>query len=445
MKVAILGFGLQGRSAYDYYHQRGDQLTICDQKDNLETPPPADRQLGADYLKDIDRFDLLVRTSSMPPEEIVAAGGGDQSILAKLTTTTNEFLKRVQTPVIAVTGTKGKGTTSLLADALLTAAGLKVCLAGNIGIDVLSRLDEANQADVVVLELASYQTVDLRYSPEIGVILRIAPDHLAWHGDFDRYVQAKAQLFAHQRPTDKTIYFLGDPISTRVAAGTRSGKVGYAVDDRPEARVKIKDDQIYLGDKPLLPVKELDLVGRHNWENACAAIAACEDFLPTTDKYKVIADVLRRFPNPENHLEFIGKIEGVSYINDSSATSPLAAQAALEAVPEPKVLIVGGRSKGIPPDDLLAAILEAEIRHLIAIGPEGPAIARLLRAKSPQFSLDDSCQTMMEIVRSAAAKAKAGDAVLLSPGYAATHPPFGNFSGRARQFKAEVARLGSAD
>ena len=441
MKVAILGFGLQGQSAYKHYRDLGCQLTICDQKETLNKPPGADLQLGSGYLQNLNRFDLLVRTSSLPPPEIVSANGNDQTILEKVTTTSNEFLKQTQTPVIAVTGTKGKGTTCLLAKELLEAAGMEVCLVGNIGLDALSFLNEARQADVVVFEIASYQTVDLNYSPQIGVALKIRPDHIDWHGDFENYLIAKAQLFVHQKAGDKAVYCINDLNSVRAVERTKAAKIGYAADGDSAARVAIRDRQVCIGQKALMPVEQLALTGQHNWENVCAALAACEDFMLGSSGQKAMVDVLRRFANPENRLEFVREINGVRYINDSFATNPQAAQAALQAVAGPKILIAGGQDKGIFMEEFFESILAADIKHLIAIGPAGSDVVRFLRSRSAGFSIEEGCQTMDEIVRNAIGKASAGDTVLLSPGYAATYATFGNAVIRANKFKEAIAGL----
>ena len=440
MKIAILGFGFQGQNAYKYYQRLGYQITICDQRPVLDDPPEADFQLGEHYLQDLDRFDSLNRTSSLSPDKIVAANHGDRAILEKVTTTSNEFFKQVKTPIIAVTGTKGKGTTCLLLQALLEAANLKVCLMGNIGFDALGFVAEAQQADVVVFEIASYQTLDLRYSPRVGIALNIAPDHINWHGGFANYVRAKAQLFAHQKASDKAVYFMANPYSCQIVERSPALKVGYAVDNNPQAQVRIDNDCIYIAEELLMPTKELALIGHYNLENVCAALAACQSFLPPASATETMVNVLRRFKNPANRLEFVCELKGVRYINDSFSTNPHATQAALASIKEPKVLIIGGQDKGIDMEDFLESLLKTNIKHLIAIGPTSSQIAEFLQAKSPSFSIEHSCQTIDEIVQNAASKARAGDVVLLSPAYA-SHAYFGNASVRARQFKEAIARL----
>jgi len=206
MKIAILGYGSQGRAAYEYWRD-GNEITICDGNSKLELPTDVNTQLGADHLKGLERFDLLVRSPIVHPRAIVAANSPD--ILAKVTTVTNEFLRVCPTKnVIGVTGTKGKGTTSTLIALMLEAAGHRVHLGGNIGIPPLDMLkNDIQPDDWVVLELANFQLIDLQHSPRIAVCLMVVPEHLDWHTDPAEYFAAKTQLFRWQTAEDFAIYF----------------------------------------------------------------------------------------------------------------------------------------------------------------------------------------------------------------------------------------------
>ena len=185
MKIAILGYGLQGKSAYEFYNSPDNDITICDPvlPDNL--PQGAKTQIGENYLKRLDAFDLIVRSPIVHPRDIVADNSPE--ILEKVTSNTNEFLKQCPTKnVIGVTGTKGKGTTATLVAKLLEGLGLRVHLGGNIGTPPLDLLkDNIADDDWVVLELANFQLIDLKYSPHIAVCLTVEPEHLDWHSDVD--------------------------------------------------------------------------------------------------------------------------------------------------------------------------------------------------------------------------------------------------------------------
>ena len=206
MKIAILGFAGQGQSSYDYWNKKGNQITVCDQSPEVELPKDVTARLGRDYLRNLDDFDLLVRTPALHPRHIVAENS--PKILDKVTSNTNEFFKVCPTKnIIGVTGTKGKGTTSTLIAKILQKAEHTVHLGGNIGTPPLDILKDIKKDDWVVLELANFQLIDLKYSPHIGVCLMVEPEHMDWHTDYEEYVAAKQQLFMNQTKTDKAIYY----------------------------------------------------------------------------------------------------------------------------------------------------------------------------------------------------------------------------------------------
>lgn len=201
MKIAILGYGIQGRSAFEYWNRDGNDITICDRNDDLKVPEHIKSQLGQDYLSNLDRFDLIVRSPNVHPKDIASANS--LSILDKVTTPTNEFMKVCPTKnVVGVTGTKGKGTTSSLITTILEMNGKTVHLGGNFGISPLDLLKKGiNAEDWVVLELANFQLIDLKIDPHIAVCLMIAPEHLDWHTDMDEYVNLKARCLSIRNPT----------------------------------------------------------------------------------------------------------------------------------------------------------------------------------------------------------------------------------------------------
>ena len=441
MKVAILGFARQGVSAYNYYRARGAQLSICDKRQQLDSPPEAaELRLGNDYLKHLDQFDLLVRTPALPPREIEKANPGVPDILERVTTTSNEFFKQVKTPIIAVTGTKGKGSTCLLSQAILEAAGLRVSLLGNIGVAPLDKLEEAQAADVVVFEIASFQTMDLSYSPPVGVCLKMAPEHLDWHSDYQEYLQAKAQLFAHQSPSDKAIFCWDNQGSEQVVSQAKGHKLGYSVEAQPKAYVFIRDGLIYLDSDQVAKTSDIRLLGKHSHQNVCAAIAATYDFLPPATAKAAIAEALNKCRGFPSRLEPIAKINGVTYINDSFASAPEASIAALAAVKGAKVLIVGGHDKGVDMQPFVAKILTSNVKHLITIGATGEKIAQLVNQQKPEMSISKDLASMEAIVANAAEHATDGDTVLLSTG-SASFGMFKDVFDRAEKFKQAVAQL----
>ena len=440
MKVAILGFGIQGRSNYRYYKDLGAQITICDQNEDLtELPAAVKTQLGENYLQNLSRFDVLVRTSSLKPRLIQAANPENVHILDKITTASNEFLKLTTTPTIAITGTKGKGTTSMVLEAICQVAQIKSVLLGNIGTPPLDLLKDAQGADLSIFEIASCQTIDLRYSPPIAVCLNIFPEHLDWHLDYDDYINCKAQLFKYQQKTDLAIYNLGDLNSKKIAKNGRARLVSYNAANE-KADVHIKNGSIRAFNETVARTSDIKLLGQHNQQNVCAAIAALLSFKNTDDIKKAIPLALRQISGFPSRLEKVRVWREITFIDDSHSTTPESTIAALAAITDWKILIAGGYDKKVDLTNLARKIVDSQIRHLILIGETAPTLYKLLGAHRASFSIDLDCRTMPQIIDSALSKARAKDTVLLSPG-CASFGLFKSYADRSRQFQAVVHQL----
>jgi UDP-N-acetylmuramoylalanine--D-glutamate ligase len=434
MKVAILGYAEQGRAAYEYWGKQGHELTICDMDDQLRIPDGAQAKLGFDYLKDLDQFDLLVRTPSLHPRDIMAANPESPDILDKVTTVTEEFMKVCPSRnIIGVTGTKGKGTTSTLIAKMLEAAGHQVHLGGNIGIPPLDMLKNGiRPEDWVVLELANFQLIDLKTSPHIAVCLMVEPEHLNWHSDMQEYIAAKQQLFAHQSPEDIAIYFADNENSQTVASVSPGTLIPYFA--TPGAT--IDNGAISISSQEVCRTEELKLLGKHNWQNACAAVTAVWQI---TQDIEALRSVLTTFTGLEHRLEFVREVEGVSYYDDSFGTTPETAIVAIEAFPGPKVVILGGSDKGATYEKLADAVMSNDVRAAIVIGETGQAIKHALE-QAGFGNIIEAGSTMTEIVTAAKNQAEPGDVVLLSTG-CASFGLFKNYKDRGEQFKSAVNQL----
>lgn len=452
MNIAILGYDRQGRSAYEYWNKPGNTITICDQNYIEDTPAGATTKFGGDYLNDLYKFDLIVRTPGLHPQEIVDNNQEDPEILKKVTTNTNEFFKVCPTNrIIGVTGTKGKGTTSTLIATFLQAAGYTVHLGGNIGIAPLDLLkDNIKPDDWVVLELANFQLIDLKYSPHIAVCLMIVEEHLDWHQDMYEYIESKRQLFAHQTIKDIAVFNARNDYSQEIADASPAYQIGYEVPDEgtdPENKTGayIDGHHICFEGEKLCSIKDVALPGRHNLENVCAAIAAVYPLI-TAQKHphKIIETVLKSFTNLPYRLQTVATVNDVAYVNDSLGTTPETAIAAIQAFPQPKVMILGGADKGVSFNNLAQAIPQTKIRHVIIIGQTGPAIASLIKRYDPQGVIATTFMgenvTMAEIVQAAAKHAQKGDVVLLSTG-CASFGIFKDYKDRGDQFNQAVQAL----
>jgi UDP-N-acetylmuramoylalanine--D-glutamate ligase len=432
MKIAILGYDVEGRSSYEYFAaQGGHELTILDQKTDVELPPGVDSVLGENYLDDLDRFDLIVRTAGLPPSQILENNPG---VANKITTHINEFFKASPTGnIIGVTGTKGKGTTSSLIAKMLEADGKQVELGGNIGTPPLSFLSELTSDSWVVLELSSFQLIDLRQSPHIAVCLMITPEHLNWHPDINEYTEAKSQLFAHQTQADLAIYFAENELSTLIAGSSHGQKIPYYTP--PGAW--LNDGQVTIDDQVVCSVDELKLLGRHNWQNVCAALTAVWQVSKNTEAFR---SVLTTFTGLPHRLELVREFDGAKYYDDSFGTTPETAMVAIEAFSQPKIVILGGRGKGVPFDDLARSVAGDEsVKSVVTIGEAGPEIADKLRENGFQKIILGG-PTMGKIVEQAREQAAPGNVVLLSPA-CASFDMFKDYKDRAEQFVKAVQAL----
>ncbi len=430
MNVAIVGYGVEGQANYEYWKRLGANITICDENAALEVPADVITQLGVDYLQNLGRFDMMVRTAGLNPHKIIAANPG---IELKITTAVNEFLRACPTRnVIGITGTKGKGTTSTLVAKMLEASGRKVFLGGNIGLSPLTFLSEITPGDWVVLELSSFQLYDLQRSPHIGVCLMVVPEHLNWHSGMDDYIIAKSQLFAHQLPSDVAIYFADNETSHRIASASPGKKITYFA----EPGAYVADDHIVIDNQQICHVDELKLIGKHNWQNACAAATV---FWQVDNDVQAIRSVLTLFSGLEHRLELVRDVEGVKYYDDSFGTTPETTIVAIEAFTEPKVLILGGSDKGISFTELAEKVASSNIRHVVTVGDTAATIEGELRtAGYGKFSRGGV--SMPDIVKAASEHAQKGDVVLLSPG-CASFGLFKDYKDRGYQFKLAVGAL----
>jgi UDP-N-acetylmuramoylalanine--D-glutamate ligase len=432
VKIAIIGYGLEGKAAYEYWKDQGS-ITVCD-VNPIDVPSGVQVQFGSDYLKGLSSFDLIVRSPVIKPREIAEANGGDE-ILERVTSNTNEFIRVCPSQkIIGVTGTKGKGTTTTLIAKMLEAMGEKVFLGGNIGVPALDLLKQnISGNDWVVLELSSFQLIDFHYSPRIAVCLMVVPEHQDWHLDVEEYYSAKSSLFARQNPEDIAIYCALNSNSKQIASVSKGHKIPYL---EPPGAVVVDDAFISIDNLKLCSVSELGLRGKHNWQNVCAAITAVWQ---VSKNPEAIKSVLIGFTGLEHRLEHVADINGVGYYDDSFGTTPETAMVAIEAFSEPEIVILGGSDKGASYDELAKTVSENNVATVLLIGNQGPAIESALRNRG-YTNMVHGGSSMQEIVRQAQSLAKPGYVVVLSPA-CASFDMFKNYKDRGNQFKQAVREL----
>jgi UDP-N-acetylmuramoylalanine--D-glutamate ligase len=403
-KVAILGYGIEGQDAEKFLKSRGADITILDKKDD------------ANYLDELSRFDIIVRSPGVYrflPKIIEVERNG-----IIITSAVKIFFENCPGKIIGVTGTKGKGTTSTLIYEILKAAGHKVYLAGNIGKPMLELLPLLDNKSYAILEMSSFQLIDMNVSPHIAVVLNITTDHLDWHKDREEYVNAKKNIVSHQTPNDFAVINVEYETPRSFAKITR-GKV-----------VEFSKDKLDIEFK-----KGLLLRGEHNLENIAAA-AAVGRILEINDNK--ILDVVRSFKGLEHRLELVDGINGVTFYNDSFATGPQPTIAAIKSFTEPETLILGGSDKGLDYKELREEIEKRNnVKNLILIGEMGEKIGDGIEDKN---IVNLGKVSMTQIVRKAFEVTSKGGVVILSPA-AASFDMFENYKDRGDQFKNAVEYL----
>jgi UDP-N-acetylmuramoylalanine--D-glutamate ligase len=437
MKIAILGYGLEGQAALNYFNKFDNSITICDQDLNLPRVEGVEYCLGGSYLNNLDVFDLIIRSPGINPEIIYEANKTLDH--TKITSGTNIFFEHAPTKnIIGVTGTKGKGTTSTLIYKMLLEIGKNAYLAGNIGKPAISLLSENLKSDdFVVLEMSSFQLTDAKYSPHIAVCIMITQDHLDWHGKIEGYLEAKKSIVRYQNKDDTVIYYAPNDKSTSLAELSVGERIPYF--EKPGAM--ISDNRIVIDNQVVCDVGEIGLIGEHNQQNVCAALTCVWQISKDKEAY---ARVIKSFTGLKYRLEFVRERNGIKYYNDSFASDPDASSAGIKAIRAPKVVIVGGYDRMLDLKTLVDAIIEEDKKgllvKLVIIGASGKRLARDLDESNFRDYLLTESKDISEIISIATTFAKDGNAVLLSPGFA-SFDMFKNFEERGLAYAEAVNKL----
>lgn len=443
--VAVMGIGVSNRPLIQLLLERGVDVTACDKKDREALGDIAGEleakgcrlHLGEGYLEGLNQ-DLIFRTPGMRPDlpgltAAVARG-------SKLTSEMEVFFQVCPCPMIAVTGSDGKTTTTTIIAELLKQAGRTVHLGGNIGHPLLAEAGTIAPEDVAVLELSSFQLMTMTQSPHIAVMTNLSPNHLDVHKDYAEYIAAKANIFTHQTAQDIAV-FNADNDETLALSAKAPGRV------RLFSRKREVDDGVFLRgtaviarsngqERTVMDTGDIKLPGVHNIENYLAAIAAVDGLMPDD----IIQDFARTFGGVEHRIELVRELDGVRWYNDSIASSPSRTIAGLRSFPEKVLLIAGGKDKGISYDAIGPEINE-HVKALILCGATAGVIRAAVEKAANFTGLPitevDSYQSAVALARETA---RPGDVVLLSPA-STSFDRFANFMERGRVFKDLVNAL----
>ncbi len=444
-RLALLGLGLEHRALAAYLRAAGLSFSICDEReiDAVEELGPAidEWRLGPGYLDGLEDFDLVFRTPGLPalhPKLQAARRSG-----VEVSSQTALFFDRCPAPILGITGTKGKGTTASLIALMLGGHSPygRVELGGNIGRPPIEFLGGLTPLDLAVLELSSFQLQDLPFSPSIAVVLNLLTDHLDYHESRSEYVEAKASIHRHQHRDNCLIVNADSCEVAAFAAGSSSQRLSFSIETEVEAGSWVEDEAIWHRPpgghrEKVCELSAIRLHGPHNLTNAVAAVTAAR--AAGGGQADAIASALSEFEGLPHRLQKVAQIQGVEFYDDSAATMPDAAIAAIRSFSAPVLLIAGGASKGADFGDLAREIASSSVRVLVLIGEEGERLAAEM-GKTGSFSGEIVAVGAMEsAVAAVRQRARRGDVVLLSPA-CASFGLFDNYVARGIAFTELVS------
>lgn len=450
-KIAILGLGVEGKSMLEYLikHEYRD-ITVCDRNVDIkkELPHGVSSQLGEDvYLNNLDEFDTVIRS---PGVKYLDPRIQDMKAMGKeVTSPTAFFLDQCPCPVIGVSGTKGKGTTSTLIYMMLKEGGLKAYLGGNIGEPPVKFLDKLKKDNIVVLEMSSFQLQDLEKSPHYSVLLNTTVDHLDYHVDTEEYMEAKESLLSHQEK-DSVVVLNVDYEYVKYYTPLTKGHVKFISRKRKldEGAYEQKGVIYYCKKKKceeIMRTSDVGLIGSHNLENVMPSIIIAKEFGVSNED---IVKVAKKFKGLPHRLEFVKEFHGVKFYNDSFSTNPLTSMAAVDSFDVPTTLIAGGYDKGLSYDEWAVKILTKENLHtVILIGDLAEKMEKELIAAEKKLGDAEAFPTKIlrrnsleEAILTAYMDSRENSVVVMSPA-AASFDMFHDYKERGEKFREFVGKI----
>jgi UDP-N-acetylmuramoylalanine--D-glutamate ligase len=471
MRATVLGAARQGLAAARFLLRSGAHVTLSDQRspDQLAEPTAALMQFAAEHgtaeprfvlgehpLTLLERTDLLLLSGGVSPAIPIAEEARRRGI--PLTNDGGLTLRHCPAPVIGITGSAGKTTTTTLTGLILERAGFHVHVGGNIGTPLIDRLDQIQRGDKVVMELSSFQLELMDRSPAIAAVLNITPNHLDRHPSMSHYAAAKANILLHQERSDVAVLSAEDAYTgpwfgsgrVHIPAGAGQQEVyfplqaaaqGFSLHREVPVGSFLAGDRLILRqpgqpDTVICSTADIRLRGRHNQANILAAACVTCAAGATVE---AIAGVAASFGGVEHRLEIVRERGGVTWVNDSIATAPERTIAAMRSFSEPLVLLLGGRDKHLPWDECAREICRGHVRHVVLFGEAAGLIAEAVsqQASGPSW---ERVPDLPAAVRSADRAAQTGDVVLLAPG-GTSFDAYVDFAARGRHFRMLVEEL----
>ncbi|OGM76797.1 UDP-N-acetylmuramoylalanine--D-glutamate ligase [Candidatus Woesebacteria bacterium RIFOXYA1_FULL_40_18] len=443
--VLLLGYGREGRSTHTFLRARYPEMIVGvadkDQSLHIEGINEARLHKGDNYLKSVFDYDVVVRSPGISPylPEFRKAQREGKWI----TSATNIFFSECPGMIIGVTGTKGKSTTTSLIYEIVKKEYSDVRLVGNIGRPALDYLNGADINTIFVSELSSHQLEDIRYSPHVAVLLNIVPEHLDYYPSFEDYAKAKNQIVHYQGANDIVVFNPTHKILIKILDKIKSQELRFSLNPSDNLFCWIDGKKIYTSidgsSSQVMPLEEIPLLGKGNYENTLAAISTG---LALGVSRTSVREAVKGFKSLEHRLELVGKVKGIEFYNDSLATIPQATMHALEALgPKVETLIAGGFDRGLEFGELGSFLSKQKgLRNLILFPDTGSKIwdSLLHAGKSKRASFNKyEVKTMEEAVEIAFKVTNPGKACLMSPA-SASFNLFKDYSERGDTFKKLV-------
>jgi len=449
-RVIVLGLARQGTALTRFLVRAGAEVTVSDLKDESALAEvlaelerlPVRYVLGGHPKSLLDGADLLCLSGGVPVDAPIVVEARRRGI--PLSNDAQIFLERCSAPVIGITGSAGKTTTTALVGEMCRAAGLTTWVGGNIGNPLIADLERIRPTDRVVMELSSFQLEIMTVSPHIAAVLNITPNHLDRHKTMENYIAAKRNIVAHQEAEDLAVLGFDDARARALALETKARVLFFSGGAEVDEGAYKTNGELVLrlggADVLICRAEEVRLRGAHNILNV---LAACTLAGLVGVPVEAMRETIRTFTGVEHRLEEVRQWRGVRWYDDSIATAPERVVAALRSFDEPIVLLAGGRDKDLPWEEFAAETVK-RVRYLITFGEAGGMIARIVgaRRKGSKGRLEEirQVETLEEAVEAAAQIARPGEVVLLSPG-GTSFDAFRDFAERGDRFKELVRAL----
>ena len=459
-KVVVMGFGRQGQALARWLPTVGAKVLVNDyhiaEELGIETSdyPDVDFILGRHPLSLLDDAHLVCVSGGVPLDHVIVKEAQARNI--PLSNDAQLFLERCPAPVIGITGSAGKTTTTTLVGQIIERAGYKTWVGGNIGNVLLDDLSDIKSDDVVVMELSSFQLELMNRSPQVAAVLNLTPNHLDRHGTMESYVRAKANIIRFQTSRDIAVLNYDDEISKALEILVEGELVWFSSWDMVPDGTFLAGDRLLLAGAAsfdyaphvLCQRSDIPLRGEHNLSNVLAACAIAGALGLATDRPgispEVMCEAIVNFKPVPHRLELVRELNGVSFVNDSIATAPERLLAALRSYTEPLILLLGGADKDLPWRDVLHIALQ-KTQHIIVFGKTGEKQVRTkvmsqLKLMGATKEIVSEVDTLDEAVKLAQKVAEAGDVVLLSPG-GTSYDAYSDFAERGEHFRKLVVNL----